>query len=159
MRRGTRLRTAGIGLAAVAAAGLMAPSPASAAGDYEWDTAVAGSPPSFRSGDCASRSGVTACFEKNGDKWWVKDTAADGHSATASWYNLLGPNLVTYRQGSCVNKLGSGKWGVCNKDYYEFNTQNPYGTGSYLYWEACVYDASDGTWHGCSSAQTIDNDG
>jgi hypothetical protein len=157
MLRTTTLAVAAWVLALTAGA-VMVPGTASAASAYEWDTAVTGTPPTFGSHACVSMTGAKACFEKNGDKWWVLDTASDGHSATASWYNMLGPDVVTYRQGSCVNKLGKGQWGVCNKDYYEFDTANPYGTGSYLYWEACVYDSADGSWHGCSSADLVDND-
>jgi hypothetical protein len=114
--------------------------PAVTAAAYEWNVAVAGSVPSGL--HCTERAGAKACFQPNGDKWWVKDTKADGHSATASWENYLcdGSECDLYRDGSCVNELGSGEWGVCNKNYYE---------GSIVLWQACVYDAGDGTWHGC----------
>jgi hypothetical protein len=71
-------------------------------------------------------TGAEACFEKYGDKWYVKDTKSDGHSATASWINYLsdGRSWIPYRHGSCVNKSGAGKWGLCNKDYYEDSTTN-----------------------------------
>jgi hypothetical protein len=177
MQIGKRILAVGIAVAVVAVAAVSTPSAASAstpsastpsavavaasASAYEWDTAVAaGSPPSFSSSDCVSMTGVKACFEKHGDKWWVEDTKSDGHSATASWYNLLGVDIVTYRSGSCVNKLGTGKWGVCNKDYYEMTTPNPIDSrgGSYLDWEACIYDSAAGTWHGCSGDALVDND-
>ncbi|MFB7496620.1 hypothetical protein ACFC09_18360 [Streptomyces sp. NPDC056161] len=127
---------------------------------YEWDTAEAGSPPSGMA--CVDLTGSTACFQKYGDKWWVKDTDPDGHSATASWKNTLwnGSAWILYRQGSCVNKLGAGKWGVCNKDYYEQSSKNYYGyPGSSLAWQACIYDSTAGTWHGCSNeASEVNNE-
>lgn len=128
---------------------------------YEWNTATAsGAPPAGL--PCAVTTGARACFEKSGDRWWVLDTSSDGHSATASWTNWLGDYqngyTVDYREGSCVNKLGSGRWGVCNKDYYEDTTPHAYGIGSLLAWQACVYDASAGTWHGCSSSRWQYND-
>lgn len=125
---------------------------------YEWDTAVAGTPPQDFSGGCVTMTGAKACFEKNGDKWWVLDTVGDGHSATASWENWLydGVEWVVWRSGSCVNKLGKGNWGVCNKEYYENSTINVYGfAGSEVFWEACIYDSANGTWHGCSEGGRV----
>ncbi|EID52706.1 hypothetical protein [Saccharomonospora xinjiangensis] len=99
---------------------------------YELDLAVAGTPPS--SGlVCKSVTGAYACFEHYGDKWWVKDTATDGASAVVIWDNYRNGSL--YRQGECQNRLGSGQWGVCNKNYYEDST---------LDWVVCVFDVSEG---------------
>lgn len=152
MRIGRRamVLSAGAGVALAATFALVTPAQAAS---YEWDTASAGSPPSGTT--CVSMTGAKACFEKNGDKWWVEDTKADGHSATASWTNYLddGNGYRSYRTGSCVNKLGSGEWGVCNKEYYESGSTNTLGgKGSVLSWQACVYDSADGSWHGCSSS-------
>ncbi|EHR60685.1 hypothetical protein [Saccharomonospora cyanea] len=100
--------------------------------EYELDIAVAGTPPS--SGlTCREITGARVCFEHYGDKWWVRDTAADGASAVVLWDNYRNGSL--YRQGECQNRLGSGTWGVCNKNYYEDST---------LDWLACVYDVSEG---------------
>lgn len=132
---------------ALAASLLVGVSPASAVQPYEWNTAVAGTPPSGL--PCASMTGATACFEANGDRMWVKDTSADGHSATLSWENWYAEPMfdpVLNRYGSCVNKLGNGKWGVCNKDLPE---------GSFVDFEACVYDAGSGAWYGCSSSRWV----
>jgi hypothetical protein len=128
---------------------------------YEWDTAVAGTPPEegFH-GDCVTMPGAKACFERHGDRWWVLDTVGDGHSATASWKNWLldGSSSVLWRNGSCVNKLGKDHWGVCNKEYWEDRSLNVLGsTGSSLEWQACVYDSQDGTWHGCSDVLEVLN--
>ncbi len=77
-----------------------------ASNPYEWDTAVAGTPPATFSGGCVTMTGAKACFEKHGDRWWVLDTIADGHSATASWENFLNDGTDSWplwRSGSCVN--------------------------------------------------------
>jgi hypothetical protein len=147
--RSRRMAMVLAGGSALATLALAAPAQAAS---YEWDTATASSQPSGLS--CEVMTGAEACYEANGDIFWVKDTKADGHSATASWYNHLwnGSQWVLYREGSCVNKLGAGHWGTCNKDFYESSSTNPYGYthGSELEWYACVYDSADGTWHGCS---------
>ncbi|BBB02024.1 hypothetical protein RVR_9712 [Actinacidiphila reveromycinica] len=115
---------------------------------YEWNTAVSGStPPADCLANAISMTGSEACFERYGDVLWVKDTKADGHSATNSWDNYLDGSL--YRRGSCVNKLGSGQWGYCNKDMYE---------GSVVDYAACVYDAATGGWYGCTGSLSIVND-
>jgi hypothetical protein len=136
---------------AVAIAALLLPATASAAepapadnyptevgvAAVELDDAVAGTPPSGL--PCISTTGAKACFEANGDRWWVQDTAADSASAEARWDNYRNGSL--YRSGICRNSLGSGKWGKCNKNYYE---------DSSLAWIACVYDASEGVLIRCS---------
>ncbi len=96
----------------------------------ELDSAVAssGPPPGLL---CPAVAGAIACFDPYGDRWYVKDTAADSASAEARWNNYLSNEL--YRTGICRNSLGAGRWGVCNKNYYEQST---------VHWRACVYDAS-----------------
>jgi hypothetical protein len=150
--RGSRTAIALAGITGAASAAVLALAAPVQAATYEWNTATAGSPPSGMR--CVSMTGAEACFEKNGDRWWVRDTASDSHSATASWENDLfdGIQWRLYRQGSCVNKLGYGRWGACNKDYYESGSTNELGgKGSQLDWQACVYDSADGSWHGCST--------
>ncbi|MBB4959607.1 hypothetical protein [Micromonospora polyrhachis] len=129
---------------AILVGGVLTSAPASASPSdiqpmvsYEWNTAEAGSPPSGI--PCVSTTGAIACFQANGDKWWVKDTSSDSASAVANWVNYRNGSL--YRKGGCRNGLGSGKWGVCNKNYYEDST---------LAFNACVYDASEGVWVRCS---------
>jgi hypothetical protein len=117
---------------------LTIPSAAMAAPAYELNTAVAGTPPSGLS--CVSATGVTICYEKDGDIWWVKDTKADSASAVADWLNYRNGDL--YRQGGCRNALGSGKWGYCNKNYYET---------SRLVARACVIDYSADYVVGCTA--------
>jgi hypothetical protein len=107
------------------------PNPAMAAG-YEWDYAVAGTVPDGLK--CASITGAKICYELDGDRWWVKDTSADHASAVARWQNYR--NGVLYREGGCRNSLGSGEWGVCNKNYYE---------DSGVYAKVCVVDFSENT--------------
>lgn len=100
----------------------------------ENDVATAGTPPTSGLGPCVSTTGTEVCFEAYGDKWWVKDTKKDGASATVAWADYVDGSL--YRDGVCRNSLGAGKWGVCNKNYYE---------GSTLYFTAVTYDASADT--------------
>lgn len=100
----------------------------STAATWETDTAVAGTPPSGL--PCKSTTGVTVCFEANGDILWVKDTVSDGYAAIASWENYLrdtSGNWQFYRHGECDNKLSAGHWGYCNKDFYEDTSLNEYG--------------------------------
>lgn len=104
---------------------------ASAAATLEIDRAKKGTYPGGLS--CVTVTGAQACFEAYGDKWWVKDTAADGASAVVTWRNYRNGSL--YRSGQCENRMGSGTWGVCNKNYYE---------GSDLLFQIHVYDFSEG---------------
>lgn len=108
-------RRKSLALAAVVGATLTLMTPSAAFAYYgdELNYAVASSGPT---GDytCTTVSGATACFKPNGDDFFVKDTKADGHAAAADW---LYSNYA--RTGACVNTLGSGTWGVCNKDFTE----------------------------------------
>lgn len=110
---------------------------------YEWNTAVWGDPPSGLS--CSVITGAAACYQRYGDKIWVKDTAKDGWSAVGAWrdYYNTGSQDVLHREGACVNKLGYGQWGVCDKNFPE---------GTDLLLKACRYDSHAGTWHGCASS-------
>src|SRR5689334_2746681 len=97
---------------------MIAASPADAAVPVESNFAVAGTPPSFSANDCTfTLVGVKACFEAGGDKFWVKDTLADGESAGIYWENYVEGQF--YRKGECINSLSAGTWGVCNKDFVE----------------------------------------
>ncbi|SFO95288.1 hypothetical protein SAMN02982918_0937 [Saccharomonospora viridis] len=144
-----KIRTLVVGVAALFLA--LLPATASAAQEepvagkegvsaaaYEADRAVKGTVPGGLG--CVAITGAQACFEAYGDKWWVKDTVADGASAVVIWDNYRNGSL--YRQGECQNRLGSGNWGVCNKNYYE---------GSALYFKLCVYDFSEGRAIRCST--------
>ena len=104
----------------------------------EYDRAVASGPPSSTL-PCIPTLGALACYQAYGDRWYVQDTRADGASAEAFWQNYRGGNL--YREGICRNSLGNGKWGVCNKNYYE---------NSFIRWAACVYNGSTGEVVRCS---------
>jgi hypothetical protein len=86
----------------------------------ETDYAVASSAPSGTEGRdyfCSSKYGVVACFMPYGDKIYVADTVADGYAAVGEWSTWTSPTL--WREGSCVNKLTAGTWGVCNKNFTE----------------------------------------
>ncbi|EIE98562.1 hypothetical protein [Saccharomonospora glauca] len=138
-----RLRVFASGVAALALAFL--PTTATAAQElaadgegasvaaYEIDKAKKGTPPSSGVICPPDIPGARVCFEPYGDKWWVKDTAADGASAVVTWRNYRNGSL--YRSGQCENRMGSGTWGVCNKNYYE---------GSDLLFQIHVYDFSEG---------------
>ncbi|GAB3799810.1 hypothetical protein GCM10027605_14140 [Micromonospora zhanjiangensis] len=93
--------------------------PSAAYADYwgnETNKAVSSGAPSGHYYECRSVAGATACFMPYGDKFYVRDDSADGHSAAANW-TFDGPD--GYRTGACVNQLGNGHWGVCNKDFAE----------------------------------------
>jgi hypothetical protein len=115
---------------------------ASAAATLEIDRAKKGTYPGGLS--CVTVTGAQACFEAYGDKWWVKDTVADGASAVVYWDNYRNGSL--YRIGRCENRLGSGNWGVCNKNYYE---------GSTLDYQVCVEDFSEGELIRCSPVRRV----
>ncbi|WP_028662054.1 hypothetical protein [Saccharomonospora saliphila] len=123
----------------------MAPTPTpesvdTAAADYELNYAVAGSP---AGADlvCGSVNAVQVCYQAYGDRWWIRDTAADGASAAVDWDNYRNGSL--YREGMCVNSLGQGQWGQCNKNYYEDST---------LYGYPCVWDRSESDYASCSTS-------
>ncbi|MEV6298478.1 hypothetical protein AB0M02_03630 [Actinoplanes sp. NPDC051861] len=101
---------------------------------FEYNTAVAGTPPAgLPNSSCIVHPGATVCFVADGDRWWVRDTAADSASAAAYWQNVV--NSKTARSGRCLNSLGNGTWGYCSKNYVE---------ASILLTEARVFDASEG---------------
>lgn len=94
--------------------------------------AVAGTPPTWASGQCYTNSTVKACFQPYGDKIWVLDTASDGYAGNASWENLLRNSsgawdTRVYRSGNCANHLTANHWGYCNYDFYEDTTTNAFG--------------------------------
>ncbi|KXK58269.1 hypothetical protein AWW66_30725 [Micromonospora rosaria] len=104
---------------------------------YEWNNARAGVPPAGL--HCAHTTGATACFVEDGDVWWVRDTATDGASAVADWVTL-GDDMSVERAGACVNSLGRGSWGSCDKNYPD---------DAHVVWQACVYDRSADRWVRC----------
>jgi hypothetical protein len=104
--------------------------------DRELDFAVRGTLPprselTCRISDEPARAEV--CYEKNGDRWWVWDGQADGASALVFWFNY--PEGGAAREGFCVNSLGHGVWGQCNKNY---------GENSELEGYPCAWDRSAG---------------
>jgi hypothetical protein len=64
---------------------------------------------------CISSIGSTACFMPYDEKFFVKDTKADGYAAVAEWLVDTGSG---YRWGTCV-KHTAGTWAICNKSYSE----------------------------------------
>lgn len=112
-----------------------------AAAEYEVNVAVAGTLPPRSQLVCASVPAVEICYQPDGDHWWVQDQAADGASAAVHWENFRGGSL--YRYGICVNSLGNGNWGQCNKDYYEDSVLNGF---------PCVWDRGSGADPVCNSS-------
>ncbi len=98
---------------------------------YEWNNAKASAAPT---GDyyCAHTTGSLVCFKPDGDKIYVKDTKGDHYSAVMRWYTDYG------RWGTCRNALGSGKWGVCDKDFAE--------QSHYLAFRATRYNGQTKAW-------------
>jgi len=108
----------------------------------EVNYAVAGSLPPRSELSCHWRSAVEICYEAYGDRWWVQDQDADGASAAVHWFNYRSGSL--YRTGLCVNSLGNGEWGQCNKNYYENST---------LYGNPCTWDRSESSSADCWNDQ------
>lgn len=129
--RKPRTRLFALAAAAGALLALTVSSPASAAyHGTETDYATASSAPGDYHHVCTSIEEGKICYQPYGDKWYVYDKAADGNSVAANW-NDDGSG----RSGACVNKLGAGRWGVCNKNYTE---------GNDLYFRVGVYN--NGNW-------------
>jgi hypothetical protein len=90
------------------------------ASDYWGDevnyTAVSSGPPGTEGTDyfCNSITGAKVCFAPKGDYLYVRDISADTYAAVAEW-------TIGQRNGVCVNNLGSGTWGRCDKDFAEGN--------------------------------------
>lgn len=61
---------------------------------------------------CSQGRGAIACYEKYGDKFWVKDTAKDGWFPRVAW-TYKGSELVW--KGSCSDHLGKDAgWTYCS---------------------------------------------
>jgi len=111
-----------LALAAVAGAALTLLAPTAAFAAYSGDetnyTAVSSGPAGVEGSDgygdynCIYSTGVKACFMPAGDKLYVRDVTADGYTAVLQW-------STNGRTGSCVNNLGAGNWGLCDKDFTE----------------------------------------
>ncbi|MFI5932913.1 hypothetical protein [Actinoplanes sp. NPDC051494] len=114
-------------------ASLMSGQPASAANAFEFNTA---SSSSWTGSDWCDYTGDgysgIGCFDSVGDHFRIQDAYADGHSTAVYWHNYLAgsPNTL-YRWGSCVNSLGAGRIGACNKNFTE---------GSKIEFKVCLYD-------------------
>lgn len=107
-------------LASAAIAALL-PGTASAAPDWEINYGVEGNRPSDVV--CANQMDkVWVCYERDADRWWVRDNAQDGMSALVQWWNYRDGSL--YRRGRCINSHGAGTWASCDKDYAETSKLN-----------------------------------
>jgi hypothetical protein len=102
-------------------------NPAMAAVTSEHDNGVQVSAPNTSGMFCMgnrppSTPQAYACWEPDGDYWYVKDNSADGHSAGAVWEDNDCPTSACdhlHRKGICRNPYGNGTWARCNKDYTE----------------------------------------
>jgi hypothetical protein len=130
------------GASAQTAMAVQAVSTADAAAvDFEWDFAVAGTPPPRSQLACHSTTPVEICWEKAGDHWWVRDLdSTDNASTGVRWYNDRNGSL--YRKGYCITSLGKGNWGHCNKNYYENSQLSGY---------PCIWNRSAGHPIDCST--------
>ncbi|MEV5601516.1 hypothetical protein AB0L33_08755 [Streptomyces sp. NPDC052299] len=99
-----------------AAALLMMMNPATASAAYygsETDYTVNYVPSGKAWFPAVQMRGVSVYFSPDGDYFRVKDTEVDGYAAVVEWSDNNG------RKGSCVNKLGGGSDGTCNKNFNE----------------------------------------
>ncbi len=100
---------------------------------YEWnDGGPSDGPVYYHTYYCNGTTGVTACFDADGDDIFVKDTKADGFSAVMRWHTDYG------RWGTCRNRLGSGTWALCNKNLQEASHT--------MTWRATRYNGNTGKW-------------
>jgi hypothetical protein len=89
---------------------------------------------------CTAITGANVCYKPAGDLLYVKDLREDGQSAVAEWL-VMPDSGTTWRDGSCVNKLGAFHWGVCNKNFEE---------GWNMWLRAARYDAGYRTDNGAN---------
>jgi hypothetical protein len=74
---------------------------------------------------------VRACFEVEGDDFWVYDGRQDDASAVVIWGTDNGQG------GSCRNSHGYGTWHECKYDMFE---------GVRVDWDHWTYDADTDNW-------------
>lgn len=126
-----------------------APHAAAVSSEYDQATYSSDGPPAgyntgaagwwyFNGGNLGGPPVGVEYFHATGDTWWIGDNDKDGKSVALRWKNYRNGSL--YRQGVCVNSSGFGKWGHCNKDYYEDST---------LRVQACLYDSDTGKYSDC----------
>jgi hypothetical protein len=130
-RRGKLVLATMVGVIAT----MLAPSAASAAyygAETDYSSRWAEGYPDYDSyGVCRYATGVDACFQSYGDRFWVWDELVngkpDGYSAAVEWRDVDGT-----RSGTCVNNHGSGVLGDCNKIFVE---------GHRIFWRYARYNA------------------
>lgn len=122
-------RKAAFAVGAAAFLTLMNPATASAAYyGSETDYAVNSVPSGKYWAPAEQMRGVSVYFSSDGDWFRVKDTEKDGYAAVVEWSDNHG------RSGACVNKLGGGSDGTCNKNFHE---------GYTITYRATLYDAGE----------------
>jgi hypothetical protein len=63
-----------------------------------------------------------ACYQRNGDYWFVKNEVGGGKVVAAIWedyYYTSSTQEHLRRRGICRNTYGKGTWVRCNKNYHE----------------------------------------
>lgn len=103
----TRLHRLTVPLVAVAAAGLTAPSAASAG---ETIGQKVRGPQGACKDNWVSNDSVRVCFHPRGEHLYVQDRDADGRSAYGE---------ITSRDDVCRNPYGAGTWVRCNYSFRE----------------------------------------
>ncbi|MFI6289600.1 hypothetical protein ACIBCM_33515 [Streptomyces sp. NPDC051018] len=126
---------------ACAAAVLFAPGTAQAVPTWEEDWITLASDRNCDYIATAPNSGAsTVCFEKNGDKLWVKSFDSLNARISMQWWNEIrtASGWELHRHGECFNDSGQHALGSCNKDFYEHSTVRPDGGhGSRIRFKAC----------------------
>ncbi|WP_203858309.1 hypothetical protein [Plantactinospora mayteni] len=113
---------------------LAAPTPAMANEDWLYECAFQNvscqtgtkvdSVPSDKCGTAGSAGHLTrVCVLYHGDKVYVRDGQADGHSAVGVVISSTGSIRTRY----CRNPHGNGTWAECNFDWTEESSKDVYG--------------------------------
>ncbi len=99
----------------------------------------------------ASLTGVQVCWDDYGEKFWVKDTKADGRRSGAM-FELRAANGDSQLVGLCYNTLGNGTTAKCDFDFPEgrdiyiwagtCDAGNPQGCDTQLTWKFSSYKKS-----------------
>lgn len=98
------------GIVAVLTAAFLGGTAAAATSKAAKAKNVSGSPPGGLSCSDGRGVGVLACFQPNGDKFWIRDFRADGHHVEVSF------DSDRLEIGSCRNFHGrAAGWTVCDQ--------------------------------------------
>lgn len=87
---------------------------------------------------------VTSCVRYSGDVIWVKDTAADGHSAVAQVTTNTSPQVTRI----CRNRFGAGSWAKCNWDWPEAHAH---------FWAIVEFNKENDSWSNVKPVKVFDD--